>query len=262
MPTRTSHAHGTPSWIDLSTTDPAAAQKFYGDLFGWSFEANPTDTGSDYIMASLSDGAVAGLMQQPAEQAEMGLPSLWASYVTVDDVDATAATVEGAGGSVMAAPFDVMDAGRMAVIVDPAGAVICLWQPKESIGAEVVNEHGALIWNELISTDVDASTAFYANVLGWGMDPMPMGPDAPPYSVFTVAGEGIAGGMAPPMEGMPSFWGVYFGSDDCDATVAKAEELGATVVAPAMDIPVGRMAALQDPTGAMFSVITMAPQDG
>jgi hypothetical protein len=258
MPTRTSYAHGTPSWIDLSTTDPAAARAFYGELFGWLFEANPVDGGGEYVMASLADGPVAGLMQQPPEQAEMGLPSMWSTYVTVDDVDATASKVGGAGGSVMAQPFDVMDAGRMAVIVDPAGAVLCLWQANDHIGAHVVNEPGSLVWTELISNDLDASSRFYTALLGWGIEPMEMGPDQPPYSVYTVAGEGIAGGMHPPMEGMPSFWGIYFATGDCDATVAKAESLGATVIAAPMDLPVGRMAALQDPTGAMFSVIAMA----
>ncbi len=259
MPPTTEYVHGTPSWIDLSTTDPAAAQTFYRGLFGWEFVAEPTGDEGEYIMASLGGRSVAGIMQQSPEQAAMGQPSLWASYVTVDDVDATVARVEPAGGSVMAPPFDVMDAGRMALIVDPAGAVLCLWQPRAHKGAEVVNEHGALLWNELMSSDLDASSAFYADVLGWGVDQADMGPDAPPYTVYTIGDDMIAGGMAPPMEGIPTSWGIYFASDDCDATVALAESLGATVLAPPMDIPVGRMASLQDPTGAAFSVMTMAP---
>lgn len=262
MPIRSSYAHGTPSWIDLSTTDTNAARAFYGALFDWTFESFPTDAdGGEYLMARLPAGAVAGMMSQPAEQAAMGVPPMWNSYVTVDDLDATVAKVQAAGGSVMAAPFDVMSAGRMAVVVDPSGAVLCLWKPIDHIGAEVVNEPGSLVWNELISTDLDASVAFFAEVLGWGAEPFDAGGGAA-YQIFMVDGVGVAGAMSPPMEGMPSAWGIYFAVEDCDATVARAGELGATVLTPPMDIPVGRMAALRDPTGAVFSVITTSPTDG
>lgn len=260
MPVRSSYTPGTPSWIDLSTSDPAAAQAFYGALLGWEFAASPTDQGGEYIMATLNGETVAGLMQQQPEQAAMGIPSLWNTYVTVTDAEATIAKVSAAGGQVMMPPMDVMDAGRMAVVVDPAGAVICLWQPKDHIGATIVNEAGSLVWNELISTDLAASIAFYADVFGWDGQTMELAPGQE-YTSFML-GEGVvAGGMKPPMDGMPSFWGIYFATDDCDATCAKAEELGATVFAPPMDIPVGRMASLADPTGAMFSIIKMNPMD-
>ncbi len=258
MPVRSSYAPGTPSWIDLSTSDPAAAQSFYGALFGWHFEANPTDQGGEYLMASLGGENVAGMMQQQPEQADMGIPSLWNSYVTVADADVTISKVTAAGGQVMMPPMEVMAAGRMAVVVDPAGAVICLWQPKDHIGATVVNEPGSLIWNELISTDLAASTSFYADVFGWDGQVMEMAPGQE-YTSFMLGEVPVAGGMKPPMEGMPSFWGIYFGTDDCDATCAKAEELNATVIVPPMDLPVGRMASLTDPTGAMFSIIKMNP---
>jgi hypothetical protein len=254
MPERTEYAHGTPSFIDLSTTDPDAAKEFYGALFGWSYEDNPTDVGGTYTMCSKDGKAAAGLQQQPAEQAEMGIPPLWASYVTVDDVDAAAAKVQGAGGGIMAPPFDVMEAGRMAVITDPTGAVICLWQAGENIGSEVVNEHGALTWNELVSPDVATAADFYREVFGWETETMDMGPMGE-YTVFTLDGEQVAGGMAPPMEGMPPHWGVYFNVDDCDGTVAAAKAAGATVLAEPTDAPPGRMAAMADPQGAMFAVI-------
>ena len=255
MPTRTEYSHGTPSWVDLMTTDVAAAKEFYGGLFGWSYEDEPTDQeGMDYTMASRAGKATAGMSTQPAEQAEMGIPPMWNSYVTVDDIDATAAKVDGAGGGIMAPPFDVMDAGRMAVITDPTGAVISLWQAKEHIGAELVNEHGALTWNELVSPDVGTAATFYGEVFGWGTETMDMG-EMGDYTVFTLAGEQIAGGMAPPMDGMPPHWGVYFNVDDCDGTVAAAAASGATVMMEPMDGPPGRWAALADPQGAMFAVI-------
>jgi predicted enzyme related to lactoylglutathione lyase len=255
MPERTSHPHGTPSWVDLTTTDQAAAKQFYGELFGWEFDDNPVDENTVYSMALKGGKAVAAISPQPEQMA--GMPPVWNTYVTVDDVDARAGKVEGAGGTVMAPPFDVMDAGRMAVVVDPTGAVLMLWQPKESIGAELVNEHGTLTWNELMTPDLDAATAFYGDLLGWGSEPMEG--DGPTYLILTRDdGEGIAGAMNPPMEGLPPHWGVYFAVDDTDAIVEKATAGGGSLLNGPMDIPVGRTAALADPQGGAFSVIALA----
>ncbi len=257
MPERTGYSHGTPSWLDLSSSDPGASRDFYGGLFGWDFEENPTDAGGTYVMASKGGKSVAGMMQQAPEQAEMGIPPMWNSYVTVDDVEDTTSRAAEAGGSVMMPAMDVMDAGRMAVIVDPTGGVLCLWQAKEHIGSEVVNEHGALTWTELITPDVDAAAAFYGATLGWGTEAMDMG-EAGTYTLFLNGGEQIAGAMPPPMEGIPTHWGVYFAVDDCDACVAAAQGLGATVLNPPTDTPPGRMATLADPSGATFSVIQLS----
>lgn len=257
MSTVTAYVNGVPSWIDLATPDPEAAQAFYAELFGWSYETNPTDTpGTDYIMANKGDKAAAGMMKLTEEMAASGMPPVWTTYVTVTDVEATAAKVEAAGGNVMQPPMDVMEAGRMAVFADPAGSVICAWEAKEHIGAEVINEHGALTWNELLTPNPAAVTGFYADVFGWSATTAPM--PGMEYTVFSVTGgneNGIAGAMSPPME-MPSVWVVYFNVDDVAATVAKAKELGATVMMDATPMPgVGTLAALADPQGAMFSVM-------
>lgn len=258
MPERTEYTHGTPSWIDLMTTDVDGAKAFYADLFGWNYEDNETDQpGVTYTMARRNGKDAAGMGAQNPEQTEMGIPPLWNSYVTVDDVEATVARVEGAGGRIMAPPFDVMEAGRMAVIVDPTGAVLSLWEAGENIGSEVVNEHGALTWNELLSPDVEKAAAFYAELFGWSTETMDMG-EMGTYTVFTLGGDQVAGAMAPPMEGMPAMWGVYFHVDDCDGTVAKATAAGASVLMEPTDGPPGRMASLSDPQGAAFSVIQPA----
>lgn len=255
----TEYANGVPSWIDLATTDPDAAQAFYGELFGWTFEANPTgQPGNDYIMCNKGDAAAAGIMKLSEEMAASGMPPVWSSYVTVDDIDATAEKVTAAGGQVMQPPFDVMDSGRMAVFGDPAGAAICAWQAKEHIGAEVINEHGALTWNELVTPDPRNVSDFYEAVFGWKANHAPM--EGMEYTVFMVDGgneNGIAGAMKPPMEGMPSFWGVYFNVDDAHATFAKAVELGATPMMEPMATPgVGTLAAMADPQGAAFAIMT------
>ena len=259
MPERTSYTHGTPSWIDLSTTDPHGAQEFYRTLFGWEFEANPTDQGSDYFMARINSKAAAGLMQQPPDVAEMGMPSMWHSYVTVDSLQDTLAKVGAAGGMVHMEAMQVMDAGHMAVIGDPTGAAICLWQTNEHIGAELVNEHGTLTWTECQTPDVPAAAKFYGELFGWQTEEMDMGP-AGIYTIFNLNADGVAGAMNPPMEGIPPHWSVVFAVDDCDGTVETARAGGGTIIAEPMDIPVGRQAVIADPQGAVFGVIQLAEQ--
>jgi predicted enzyme related to lactoylglutathione lyase len=210
-------------------------------------------------MASLSGSTAAGMMQQSPEQAEMGLPSLWNTYFTVDDIAATVRQVEEAGGSVMMPPMAVMDAGHMAVMVDPTGAVACLWQPGQHIGCEIVNEPGALIWNELVTSDPERALRFYADLFDVGTMEQDMGTDQP-YRMLTVGDEPIAGAMASPMEGMPNMWSVYFAVSDLDEALATTTELGGSVVVPAFEAPgVGRMAGIADPTGAMSMLMQPEP---
>ena len=182
------------------------------------------------------------------------MPPHWNSYISVDDIEATTAKVAGAGGTVIAPPFDVIDAGRMAVIQDPTGAIFELWQAKNHIGASLVNEPGTFTWSELITPDVPKAAAFYKTVLGW--DSETVGEEMP-YTEFKLDGNSIAGGMNPPMPGIPPLWGIYFAVADTDATVAKAKSLGGSVIAEPMDIEPGRFAVLADPQGAMFNVIKM-----
>ena len=167
MPERKEYAPGTPNWIDLQTTDQNAAKAFYGELFGWSFNDMPVDAANSvfYSMATLSGhdvGAIAGMGPDMA-----GIPPHWNTYISVSDVDAAAALVPAAGGTVIAPPFDVVDAGRMAVIADPTGAMFQLWQAKNHVGAGLVNDPGAFSWNELLTPDVEKAAAFYNKVFGW-----------------------------------------------------------------------------------------------
>ncbi len=253
MPEVTQHAPGTPSYIDLSTTDPRAAQAFYAALFGWEYDEEPTDTGTTYITARLDGKTAAGMMEQPADMREMGMPPCWNSYVTVDDAEAAAERAEAAGGSVLQPAFDVMDGGRMAVLADPTGGVVCVWEPKAGIGAGLINEPGTLCWNELMTADLGAANAFYRQVFGWQAEDLPMEDAA--YTIYLLDGQAVGGAMNPPTEGIPSHWGVYISVEDTDAVVDKARSLGAQVVAEPMDTPPGRMASLVDPQGAAFSVI-------
>lgn len=257
MPERTTYRHGTPSWVDLASPDLSASKDFYGTILGWDYDDRDNDQpGVSYTMALLDGKPVAGMMPHSAEA---GFPPVWSTYVHVDDVDATTAKAEPAGGQVLVPPMDVMDQGRMSFLMDPTGAAIGCWQPGVHTGAAVVNEPGALCWDELITPDVDAAAAFYAAVFGWHAQPGPMGDMA--YTMFAIGPspeDGVAGAMNPPMPGIPPHWAVYFAVADADATVADAAAKGATVVAPPMDIPVGRMAALLDPTGVPFSIVALS----
>jgi predicted enzyme related to lactoylglutathione lyase len=254
MPKMTSYAPGTPSWADIGT-DVEGAKAFYSGLFGWQTqEAGPAEETGGYGFFQKDGQNVAGYgpQQNPG-------PPVWSTYISVADADQTAKAVEAAGGTVVMAPMDVMTAGRMAVFQDPQGGFFSVWQPGEHIGAGLVNEPGAMCWNELNSRDLDGSKRFYAEVFGW--DPLTHAEGPMPYTEWQLEGRSIGGAMdMPPVvpAEVPTHWLVYFAVDDTDAAVKKTEELGGDVRAPAFDTPAGRIAVLGDPQGAVFAVIKMA----
>lgn len=258
MPERTEYAHGMPSWVDLATTDVAGAETFYSGMFGWEATQEPADE-SIYSMQRINGKDVAGIYEQREDQAASGMPPAWTTYITVDDVDARPAKVGSAGGTIIAEPFDVMDAGRMSIVGDPTGGVVAFWRPKQNIGAHLVNEHGLITWSELISSDVAASTKFLEDVLGVTTAPMPNAPGE--YTMVMVEGAPVAGLMQRPekMGEVPSHWMVYFEVRDADLAAAKAAATGGTVVVPPFDPGPGRIVVLQDPQGATFGVIASNP---
>jgi|SRR5882672_8273455 len=260
MPTRTSYEHGTFSWVELATTDSGAAKQFYGALFGWTFDDTPAGPGMTYTMCKLGPQPAAALYTMGDQM--KGVPPHWASYITVEDVDATAKKAAANGGKVVKEPFDVMDVGRMAVIQDPIGATVCLWQPKKHIGAGVVNEPGALTYNELLTNDVDRAGKFYVQTIGWTTQAVDMGPMGT-YTLFKRTGDkNDKGGMmpiGPNMKGVPPHWLAYFAVADCDASAKKVSELRGKVLMAPTDIPnVGRFAVVQDPQGATFALFKTA----
>lgn len=254
MPTFDHYDQGTPSWAELVTPDQKAAQAFYGPLFGWSFTDNDMGEAGHYYIGTLEGDDVVGVSgQMPGLE---GHPAFWGVYLAVDDVDATTAKVEAAGGKVAAGPFDVGDNGRMSALQDPTGARVNLWQAKKTIGTVRANEAGTPIWNECVTPDVDRAVQFYADVIGIGSETMDMGEMGTYVVLSNTEGKQVGGAMNPPQE-MPPHWNVYFAVDDVDATVEKVDELGGATVAPAFDVPgVGRMAMLADPQGGSFLVMT------
>ena len=261
------HQQGRPSWAELMTTDPTAATSFYGGLFGWTDDARPIpESDESYHMQMLQGVPVSAIAKLRPEQASMGMPPAWGVYLAVDDVDATVAKVEGAGGKVMLPPMDVMEQGRMAVLVDPTGAVVSLWQARAHQGFGRMNEHGAVTWMELVTDDVPKATAFYRALLGVETQTMPMPEAGFDYTVMGPTGNEGTGVMPkmPQMGEMPNVWAVYFEVDDADAAAARARALGGEVVQEPMDTPpAGRIAMIRDPQGAVFGVIkSMAPPAG
>jgi uncharacterized protein len=247
-----SYEPGVPSWVDVGVPDPQAAADFYGALFGWSAPPGPEEAGG-YRVAMIGDAAVAGIgpQQNPG-------PPVWTTYVGVTSADDVAAAVTANGGQVLVPPMDVLDAGRMAVFVDPVGAVFSAWQPDQHPGAELVNEPGTWSWSELITTDVPASKAFYGAVFGWGAETHGDGPGA--YTEWKVGGRSVAGMMAkPPMmpAEVPPHWGVYFAVANTEDAIARIQELGGSLVMPPMDVEPGRFAVVADPAGTVFNVITL-----
>jgi predicted enzyme related to lactoylglutathione lyase len=240
--------------VDLASPDLAASAAFYSALFGWEAVDQGEEAGN-YHMMEKGGVPVAGAGPIMME----GQPPAWLTYVSVTDADASIAKVKAAGGTVFVEPMDVLDVGRMAVFADPSGAAAAVWQPRRHIGAGLVNEPGALAWNELSTRDLAAATAFYTEVFGWEAESADMG--GMEYTTWMLAGEQIGGMMAMPADvppEVPSYWLAYFGTADCDATVAAASAAGATLMAGPIDIPPGRFAVLADPAGATFGVIALA----
>lgn len=285
MAHRSSNQSGTPSWVELASTDVAASKVFYGELFGWEFQDNAATQDAVYTMCFLKgdpDNPIAAIMEAHSMGEAPGvdappLVSFWGTYVSVDDIDAAAERVSAASGQIIMAPFDVtpLDSepvGKMAVFCDPAGAFLSLWQPMAHIGATRVSEPSTYCWSEInLPTDIAEVLGFYEQVFGWQNvthSEMPI-----PYTEFKLGDTAVAGGMTITPEqqkqqggdgSMPPHWAVYFGAvgKDVDATFARAQELGGVPLVAPMDIPGGRFATMMDPQGAVFSFCWMDDFDG
>jgi predicted enzyme related to lactoylglutathione lyase len=244
---------GVPCWAELTVPDPDAARAFYAALLGWDYGSTEADVGG-YTVGLVGDRAAGAIGPLPN-----GGEVAWTLYFASDDVDATSAAITENGGTLVAGPGDVGELGRMVVAKDPLGATFGVWQAGTTIGAGVVNEAGALVWEDLRSTDADAARAFYSAVFGYTTAPVEMA--GPEYTTFALPGEDAPLGGIGPMFGQdgPSHWLLYFAVADIDAAVATTEDNGGAVLVRDMESPFGRMAALADPAGATFTAIQPPP---
>lgn len=255
----TKHEPGSFCWPELATSDAGGAKTFYKGVFGW--DANDAPAGPDMVYTTLvRSGKSVGALYGQGPQ-EKGVPPHWNIYVAVASADDTAKKAKALGGKVLLEPFDVMEHGRMAVIEDKQGAKICIWEAKNHIGAERVNEPGALCWAELDTNDTNSAGSFYTALFGWGKKGGGEAANQTAYTEWQQGGKSIGGMMTIPKEWgpVPPNWLVYFASADVDATAKKAGELGGAAVVPPTDIPdMGRFAVLRDPQGAVFAVFRPA----
>lgn len=259
MATIERHEPGSFCWVELGTTDQNAAKQFYGSLFGWQSMDFPMGPSGIYTIFQLNGQPVAAAYTLSPEMLEMHIPPHWMLYVEVENADATAAKVAPAGGKVLRGPLDAMEFGRMAVIQDPAGAVISIWQSKQHRGIGLEGVPGTLCWADFNSHEPEKATPFYEQVFGWQFSTAEN--DSSGYLHLNNNGKFIGG--VPPMKNapqkMPSHWLQYYLVENCDASAEKAKSMGARVWMGPMDIEkVGRFAVLSDPQGAAFALFTPA----
>ena len=247
-----------PAWVDLASPDAAASRAFYAKLFGWDVEVNADPQYGGYGLARVDGKDAAGI----SPKMDPSAPTAWSVYLGTDDIDAAAQRVSAAGGTVVMAPFDVGDQGRVAVFQDPSGAFISSWQGTR-MGGFATNARGSYGWAELNARGVDKALPFYQQVFGWTTRQSEMGEGQPPYTEFQLDGESIAGAweMNPMVPaGVPSYWQIYFSVDDVDDAFRRALDAGATEMLAPQDFPGGRFAIVSDPQGASFGLLKTAPR--
>jgi predicted enzyme related to lactoylglutathione lyase len=251
---KTAVAH-KPIWLDLSSSDPEASRTFYSKLFGWQVEVNPDPQYGGYALAKAGGKDVAGIGPKMMPEA----PTAWTVYIASADAADTAKKAEAAGGKVIAPAMAVGEQGHMAVIQDPSGAYLGVWQPGVMAGAQSMGEANSFGWAELNARGVDKAKSFYNTLFGWGEKNMDMG-QGQEYTEFQLGGESIAGGMEMnpmvPAE-VPSYWMAYFTVADVDDSYKKATDLGAQSMLEPQEFPGGRFAIVSDPQGAAFGLLKM-----
>jgi predicted enzyme related to lactoylglutathione lyase len=251
MGKRTSYTPGTFSWVDLGTTDAAGARSFYTGLFGWEKEDTDAGDGSVYTVCRIGGDAVCALYGMADELRATGAPPSWTSYVTVERTDDAAARALELGGSVISEAFDVLDAGRMALLADPEGAAFAVWQPRARIGAERVNDVGCLCMNELATTDIEAARSFYEDLFDWTTEMIDTGPGGP--VMVSVNNRGSLNATVSEGHGAPPHWRPYFTVESTEAAVERTRELGGGCLLEPVPIPDGSIAIARDPQGATFA---------
>jgi len=250
MGTRAEHPPGTFSWVELTTSDADAAKAFYGELLGWEYEDNEMPGGGGTYTMCVVDGGYVAAIPPATDQ----FPPHWNSYVTVTSADDAVAKARDLGATVIEEPFDVGEAGRMGLLIDPTGAALCVWEPYDAIGATRVNIPGALSWNELHTPDHDKALEFYSGLFGWSAEPVDIQGGAGGIRYTTLKlGDRANGGVMDAQGGEPPHWLPYFVVENRDAAAEKATALGAHEITR-VDLSWGNIAILTDPQGAPFAV--------
>lgn len=249
---------GAPCWIDLMSSQPERARRFYAAIFGWTYDtADPAQAGQ-YFTAFKDGLPVAGIV---GNDGEAGLPDTWSTYLRVEDIEATLAVAVSLGGRVLAPTTEIIPRGRVGLVKDPAGASVGLWEIDEHRGFRLHGAPGAPYWHELHARNYVQAVEFYRQVFGWETTVVSATDDFH----YTTLGQGpqatagILDATAHLPTGHPAAWRVYFQVVDAEATITEALGLGASVIDSPSDTPFGRVAALSDPTGALFKIAQPLP---
>ncbi|MCX4587926.1 VOC family protein [Streptomyces sp. NBC_01481] len=255
MTEATRHTPGTPCWVSLMVHGLDRTQTFYGELFGWEFSPGPQQLGP-YVRALIDGKEVAGIGILPADRQ---LPIAWTPYLATDDADTTAETIRSCGGTVGVGPLDAEDAGRMAVVTDPAGAVFGIWQASAHGGTAVYGTHGTPVWNELLTVETSSVGKFYQAVFGYEVEAV-VSADLD-YVTLLLEGRPVAslhgvGHALPRNRG--THWMTYFEVEDPDEAAERVVGLGGHVVQPPREASSGRLAIVADPEGAVFTIVRSA----
>ena len=259
MTTFAKYEPGTFCWIDLMSPDAAASKRFYQDLFGWDIVDNPTDQGGVYTQFLLRGETVAGLGEMSDEMKSSGMPAIWNSYVSVQDVEASTARAAELGATVAMPPMQIMYVGKMSILADPTGAHLSLWEPGTHIGSGFANEPVSLSWNELATNDSERAAAFYRDLFGWSIEIA--SDDGYRMIENAVRANGGIMELGADRAQTPPHWAVYLAVEDCDESLAKASELGGQVYMPPLDIPQGRFGVIGDPHGAVLALMKLQSPD-
>ncbi len=259
MGVREIYEAGVFNWVELVTTEAEVAKQFYQQLFNWNFQDLPVEEGRPYSMAFKNDRSVAAVFQMSDDMKDQHIPPHWQSYINVLDLEEAVQKWQTHGGIVLAPPFEVMDAGRMAVVKDPVGAALTLWQAKTHVGAGLVNEVNTFCWAELQTRDPEAAKLFYQAVLDWEYEVE----EKPPYYITgKVKGHYNCGifdmsQVEMPAE-IPSSWVVYFNVQSLDDSIHQVKSLGGNLLMEApMTIEAGRFTTIADPQGAVLVLIEL-----
>jgi predicted enzyme related to lactoylglutathione lyase len=248
---RTRYEPGAFCWAGLAASNPADATAFYTSLFDWQDEEQAAGGGGSYTVLRHAGKEVAVIYGQSEQARAARVTPHWTTFVSVQDADAIVVRACQLGGQLLRDPFELRDAGRVATMVDPVGAVLSLWQPRSHIGAQLVNDFGALCWMEHVSDDLDRAKSFYGDLFGWEYEAV-----GGNYTGIRNAGRRNGGmrGRTEGERGMPPNWLPYFRVESAEAE-HEAELLGGQTLLPPSGTAIGRRAVIVDPQGAAFGIL-------
>lgn len=244
-------------WVDLISQGIAEIKPFYEQLMGWSSNDQEAPPEMPYTVFEFEGRPVAGVGQMSPEMQQSGMPAMWNSYINVADIEATAARAAQLGGTVAMPPMEIPNAGKMAMIADPTGAHVALWQKGQHYGAAYVNDAPGWCWNELATDQPEAAAEFYRQWLGWEVV---LNEDGDDYWSLNVGDRSQAGMLkrTPEMGNVPNHWSVYFSVDSIQQATECVAKLGGQVFVPQMTVSVGTLSVVSDPQGAVFNLIELS----